>query len=79
MIRGAAAHRTTDRSATVTQSASVAPAVPSPARRWWVLLLVSIAMFGNYYAYDDGTAENAYGVDAASSQVAYLYTPYKAD
>ena len=36
----------------MTQSASVAPAVPSPARRWWVLLLVSIAMFGNYYAYD---------------------------
>lgn len=35
--------------------------------------------FGNYYAYDDGTAENAYGVDAASSQVAYLYSPYKAD
>lgn len=35
--------------------------------------------FGNYYSYDDGTAENAYGVDAASSQVAYLYTPYKAD
>jgi hypothetical protein len=35
--------------------------------------------FDNYYAYDDGTAENAYGVDAASSQVAYLYTPYKAD
>ena len=26
--------------------------MPSPARRWWVLLLVSIAMFGNYYAYD---------------------------
>ena len=36
----------------MTPSASVAPAVPSPARRWWVLLLVSIAMFGNYYAYD---------------------------
>lgn len=35
--------------------------------------------FGNYYAYDDGSAENAYGVDAASSQVAYLYAPYKAD
>ena len=35
--------------------------------------------FGNYYAYDDGTAENAYGVDASSAQVAYLYTPYKAD
>ncbi len=35
--------------------------------------------FGNYYAYDDGTAENAYGVDAASAQVAYLYAPYKAD
>lgn len=35
--------------------------------------------FGNYYSYDDGTAENAYGVDANSSQVAYMYTPYKAD
>ena len=35
--------------------------------------------FGNYYAYDDGTAENAYGVDANSAQVAYLYAPYKAD
>ena len=35
--------------------------------------------FGNYYAYDDGTAENAYGVDANSAQVAYLYTTYKAD
>ena len=35
--------------------------------------------FGNYYSYDDGTAENAYGVDASSAQVAYLYTPYKAD
>lgn len=35
--------------------------------------------FGNYYSYDDGTAENAYGVDANSSQVAYLYNTYKAD
>jgi len=35
--------------------------------------------FGNYYSYDDGTAENAYGVDSKFSQVAYLYTPYKSD
>ena len=25
---------------------------PSPSQRWLVLLLVSLAMFGNYYAYD---------------------------
>ncbi len=25
---------------------------PTAAQRWWVLLLVSLAMFGNYYAYD---------------------------
>lgn len=35
--------------------------------------------FGNYYSYDDGSAENAYGVDASSSQVAYLYNTYQAD
>ena len=27
-------------------------AQPSTLQRWWVLLLVSVAMFGNYYAYD---------------------------
>lgn len=35
--------------------------------------------FENYYSYDDGSAENAYGVDANSSQVAYLYNTYQAD
>ena len=35
--------------------------------------------FGNHYAYDDGTAENAYGVDASSAQVAYLYNIYQPD
>lgn len=25
---------------------------PTALQRWWVLLLVSVAMFGNYYAYD---------------------------
>src|SRR5690606_41497511 len=25
---------------------------PTPAQRWWALLLVSLALFGNYYAYD---------------------------
>ncbi len=35
--------------------------------------------FGNYYAYDDGTAENAYGVDASSAQVACLYNIYQPD
>ena len=28
------------------------PTRPSTLQRWWVLLLVSVAMFGNYYAYD---------------------------
>ena len=27
-------------------------AAPGALQRWWVLLLVSVAMFGNYYAYD---------------------------
>lgn len=35
--------------------------------------------FDNYYAYDDGTAENGYGVDATSAQVACLYSTYKPD
>lgn len=28
------------------------PAPPNARQRWWALLLVSLAMFGNYYAYD---------------------------
>jgi len=35
--------------------------------------------FGTYYAYDDGTAEQAYGVIGAQSQLAIKYTPYQAD
>lgn len=31
---------------------SSAVASPTALQRWWVLLLVSVAMFGNYYAYD---------------------------
>ena len=29
-----------------------APQGPTQSQRWWALLLVSLAMFGNYYAYD---------------------------
>ena len=28
------------------------PTSPNARQRWWALLLVSVAMFGNYYAYD---------------------------
>lgn len=28
------------------------PTPPNAGQRWWALLLVSLAMFGNYYAYD---------------------------
>jgi MFS family permease len=28
------------------------PTPPNARQRWWALLLVSVAMFGNYYAYD---------------------------
>ena len=38
--------------ATGSTTANATPPQPTAAQRWWVLLLVSLAMFGNYYAYD---------------------------
>lgn len=35
--------------------------------------------FSNYYAYDDGTAELAYGPQGAQSRLAIKYTPYEPD
>lgn len=35
--------------------------------------------FKDYYAYDDGTAEKTYGVDADRAKVAYRYYNYKGD
>ncbi|MDA3891024.1 MAG: T9SS type A sorting domain-containing protein [Salinivirgaceae bacterium] len=35
--------------------------------------------FDDYYAYDDGTAEKVYGVDADRAKVAYKYNTYKGD
>jgi hypothetical protein len=35
--------------------------------------------FGNYYAYDDGTAERAYGPTGSQARLAIQYTPYEAD
>lgn len=35
--------------------------------------------FDDYYAYDDGTAEKAYGVDADRAKVAYKFYNYKGD
>ncbi|MCO5258988.1 MAG: T9SS type A sorting domain-containing protein [Crocinitomicaceae bacterium] len=39
----------------------------------------STQYFGNYYAYDDGSAELAYGPQGTQSQLAIRYTPYEAD
>lgn len=39
----------------------------------------STQYFGNYYSYDDGSAELAYGPQGAQSQLAIKYTPYEAD
>lgn len=36
----------------MTPAETVLAPPPTAAQRWWVLLLVSVAMFGNYYAYD---------------------------
>lgn len=36
-------------------------------------------LFSNYYAYDDGSAELAYGPQGAQSRLAIKYTPYEAD
>ena len=38
-----------------------------------------IVDYKNYYSYDDGTAEKAYGVDSYGAKVAYKYTIHKAD
>lgn len=35
--------------------------------------------FANFYAYDDGSAEMAYGPQGAQSRLAIKYTPYEAD
>lgn len=35
--------------------------------------------FENYYAYDDGSAENAYAVDAVGAKVALMYNSYVPD
>lgn len=35
--------------------------------------------FRNYYSYDDGTAEAAYGTTGIQSRLAVQYTPYEAD
>lgn len=35
--------------------------------------------FGNVYAYDDGSAEAAYGTNQVQARLAYKFTPYQAD
>jgi len=35
--------------------------------------------FGDYYAYDDGTAEQAYGVTGVQARLAQKYIPYQSD
>ena len=39
----------------------------------------STQYFQNYYSYDDGTAEQAYGPTGPQSMLAIKYTPYEAD
>ena len=36
-------------------------------------------VFENYYAYDDGSAEQAYGPTGANARLAVQYTPYESD
>lgn len=36
-------------------------------------------IFRNYYAYDDGSAEVAYGIQGSNSQLAYKFEAYEAD
>lgn len=36
-------------------------------------------VFSNYYAYDDGTAEQAYGINGIQALLAYQFTPYETD
>ena len=39
----------------------------------------STQYFANYYSYDDGTAEQAYGPQGVQAKLAIQYTPYEAD
>jgi hypothetical protein len=39
----------------------------------------SLQYFGNYYSYDDGTAEAAYGIIGKQSNLAVQFTPYESD
>ena len=41
--------------------------------------ILSKQVFENYYAYDDGSAELAYGPTGVQSRLAIQYTPYEAD
>ena len=40
---------------------------------------VTTQKFANYYSYDDGTAELAYGPTSAQARLGIQYTPYEAD
>ncbi|MCH2225082.1 MAG: T9SS type A sorting domain-containing protein [Crocinitomicaceae bacterium] len=40
---------------------------------------ISQQVFENYYAYDDGSAEQAYGPTGTQARLAIQYTPYEAD
>ena len=40
---------------------------------------VSEQVFANYYAYDDGSAEQAYGPTGTQARLAVKFTPYEAD
>lgn len=39
----------------------------------------AVQSFKNYYAYDDGSAEQAYGITGIQARLAYQFTPYEAD
>jgi hypothetical protein len=39
----------------------------------------TVQYFGNEYAYDDGSAEAAYGITGAQARLAYQFDPYEAD
>lgn len=39
----------------------------------------STQFFGNEYAYDDGSAEAAYGITGSQARIAYKFIPYEAD
>lgn len=42
-------------------------------------ILIQNQNFYNYYAYDDGTAESAYGLNAIGGRIAYFFNTGKAD